>query len=158
MASLRIPPDFPLGALFGKGGSRIKDVSRRCGARINVDQDRLLITFSGYGAAAAAAEYAEQFQEHREAVVSAYPHPAEAAVLLDAALAAGSAFVAARHGARAQGIWERGGAVALHPSPAECLAPTPPQTRWRPPRSAARRCTCCVPCRLTARTARARMS
>lgn len=98
---LRIPPDFPLGALFGKGGSRIKDVSSRCGARISVDGDRLLISFTGAGAAAAAAEYAEQLAEHREAVICAYPHPSEAFILVNDALAAGSAFEAARHGAHA---------------------------------------------------------
>lgn len=65
---LRIPPDFPLGAVFGKGGSRIKGVSARTGARVSVDDVGRCMVFSGTAAAVAdaVADYQEQFDAHQE--------------------------------------------------------------------------------------------
>lgn len=59
-----IPSGFQLGALFGKGGARIKEVQSRTGARVRIDGEGGYIELSGAPRAvsAAAAQYEEQFR------------------------------------------------------------------------------------------------
>ncbi len=89
-----IPPDFPVGLLYGRQGSHLQEVKRRTGALIRIDFEARHITLAGSPTAVegAASFYRARFAEH--AAAGADPvRPTEAVQLLAPELTAGARFV-----------------------------------------------------------------